>query len=275
MTGIKVKNLTFTYPNQDEPVLKDVNLEIAPASWTAIIGHNGSGKSTLVRLIDGLLMPDEGTIEVNGINVDENSLGLIHQQIGFVFQNPENQFVGATVADDVAFGLENRQIPFAEMKKRIHQSLDLVGMLDYRETEPVNLSGGQKQRVALAGVLALEPQIIILDEATSMLDPQARKEILDLLTELRAQRDISIISITHDINEIELADETIILDQAHVAKQGPTRVVLQDSALLKKIGVGLPAGQRLKQLLTVRGIDIPADYLNLEEIKQWLTQQLK
>ncbi|WP_076459612.1 energy-coupling factor transporter ATPase [Limosilactobacillus caccae] len=275
MAGIRVNNLTFTYPNQERPVLKDINIDIAPASWTAIIGHNGSGKSTLVRLIDGLLIPDKGTIEVNGINVDENSLGLIHQQIGFVFQNPENQFVGATVADDVAFGLENRRVPPAEMKKRIHHSLEMVGMLDYQDAEPVNLSGGQKQRVALAGVLSLMPQVIILDEATSMLDPLARQEILSLLTELRSKQNISIISITHDINEIELADETIILDEARVAKQGPTKEVLKDGALLDKIGVGLPAGQQLKQLLAQRGINVPDNYFSLEEIKQWLTQQLQ
>lgn len=275
MTGITVDNLTFTYPNQQAPVLNDISLTIKPATWTAIIGHNGSGKSTLVRLIDGLLMPAKGEIVVNGVKVEEETLSRIHQQIGFVFQNPENQFVGATVADDVAFGLENRRLSVAEMDKRITAALKLVGMLDYRDVEPINLSGGQKQRVALAGVLALEPQFIVLDEATSMLDPVARREILELLQKLKEQQNVAIISITHDINEVELTDETIVLDSQQIAKQGPTKAVLQDTSLLQKIGIGLPAGKQLALLLKERGIDVPANYVNLEEIKTWLSQQLR
>ena len=170
MTGIKIRKLVFTYPDSKYPVLKNINLDFEPFSWTAIIGHNGSGKSTLARLIDGLLSPTAGSIEVDGIQVNESSLGQIHQQIGFVFQNPENQFVGATVADDVAFGLENRQVARNEMEEKIDKALKMVGMSDYKNTAPINLSGGQKQRVALAGILALMPKIIILDEATSMLE---------------------------------------------------------------------------------------------------------
>uniref|UniRef100_UPI002B05F17E ATP-binding cassette domain-containing protein n=1 Tax=Limosilactobacillus reuteri TaxID=1598 RepID=UPI002B05F17E len=197
MTGIKIRKLVFTYPDSKYPVLNNINLDFEPFSWTAIIGHNGSGKSTLARLIDGLLSPTAGSIEVDGIQVNESSLGQIHQQIGFVFQNPENQFVGATVADDVAFGLENRQVAQNEMGEKIDKALKMVGMSDYKNTAPINLSGGQKQRVELAGILVLMPKIIILDEATSMLDPLARQEILSLLQRLKNEYNLSIISITH------------------------------------------------------------------------------
>ncbi|MBC8743283.1 energy-coupling factor transporter ATPase [Lactobacillus sp. Marseille-P7033] len=275
MAQIKIRNLTFKYPDSKSLVLDNINLDINASSWTAIIGHNGSGKSTLARLIDGLLIPTSGLVEVDGMKVDENTLGIIHQQIGFVFQNPENQFVGATVADDVAFGLENRQISRLEMDDRINKSLAMVGMTKYKNVEPINLSGGQKQRVALAGVLALMPKVIILDEATSMLDPRARQEILTLLKKLKKEYNISIISITHDLNEIELADKIVVINDAKIAKQGSPAEILGDKELLLKIGVGIPASQQLQSLLVERGVTIPQKYLSLEELKNWLSQQLQ
>lgn len=275
MTGIKIRKLVFTYPDSKYPVLKNINLDFEPFSWTAIIGHNGSGKSTLARLIDGLLSPTAGSIEVDGIQVKESSLGQIHQQIGFVFQNPENQFVGATVADDVAFGLENRQVARNEMEEKIDKALTMVGMSDYKNTAPINLSGGQKQRIALAGILALMPKIIILDEATSMLDPLARQEILSLLQRLKNEYNLSIISITHDLKEIELADKIVVLNDSQVVKQGTPSEILKDKELLLEIGVGVPASQQLQKLLVERGINIPNRYLNLEELKNWLKQQLQ
>ncbi len=275
MTGIKIRKLVFTYPDSKYPVLNNINLDFEPFSWTAIIGHNGSGKSTLARLIDGLLSPTAGSIEVDGIQVKESSLGQIHQQIGFVFQNPENQFVGATVADDVAFGLENRQVARNEMEEKIDKALTMVGMSDYKNTAPINLSGGQKQRVALAGILALMPKIIILDEATSMLDPLARQEILSLLQRLKNEYNLSIISITHDLKEIELADKIVVLNDSQVVKQGTPSEILKDKELLLEIGVGVPASQQLQKLLVERGINIPNRYLNLEELKNWLKQQLQ
>ena len=275
MTGIKIRDLAFAYPDSKYPVLKNINLDFEPFSWTAIIGHNGSGKSTLARLIDGLLSPTAGSIEVDGIQVNESSLGKIHQQIGFVFQNPENQFVGATVADDVAFGLENRQVAQNKMEKKIDKALKMVGMTDYKNTAPINLSGGQKQRVALAGILALMPKIIILDEATSMLDPLARQEILSLLRRLKNEYNLSIISITHDLKEIELADKIIVLNDSQVVKQGTPSEILKDRELLLEIGVGVPASQQLQKLLVEREINIPNRYLNLEELKNWLKQQLQ
>lgn len=275
MTGIKIRKLVFTYPDSKYPVLNNINLDFEPFSWTAIIGHNGSGKSTLARLIDGLLSPTAGSIEVDGIQVKESSLGQIHQQIGFVFQNPENQFVGATVADDVAFGLENRQVARNEMEEKIDKALKMVGMSDYKNTAPINLSGGQKQRIALAGILALMPKIIILDEATSMLDPLARQEILSLLRRLKNEYNLSIISITHDLKEIELADKIVVLNDSQVVKQGTPAEILKDKELLLEIGVGVPASQQLQKLLVERGINIPNRYLNLEELKNWLKQQLQ
>ncbi|AGR64601.1 energy-coupling factor transporter ATPase [Limosilactobacillus reuteri] len=275
MTGIKIRKLVFTYPDSKYPVLNNINLDFEPFSWTAIIGHNGSGKSTLARLIDGLLSPTAGSIEVDGIQVKESSLGQIHQQIGFVFQNPENQFVGATVADDVAFGLENRQVARNEMEEKIDKALTMVGMSDYKNTAPINLSGGQKQRIALAGILALMPKIIILDEATSMLDPLARQEILSLLQRLKNEYNLSIISITHDLKEIELADKIVVLNDSQVVKQGTPSEILKDKELLLEIGVGVPASQQLQKLLVERGINIPNRYLNLEELKNWLKQQLQ
>lgn len=275
MTQIKIRNLTFKYPDSKSLILDNINLDINASSWTAIIGHNGSGKSTLARLIDGLLIPTSGLVEVGGMKVDENTLGIIHQQIGFVFQNPENQFVGATVADDVAFGLENRQISRLEMDDRINNALAMVGMTKYKNVEPINLSGGQKQRVALAGVIALMPKVIILDEATSMLDPRARQEILTLLKKLKEEYDLSIISITHDLNEIELADKIVVINDAQIAKQGSPAEILGDKELLLKIGVGIPASQQLQSLLVERGVTIPQKYLNLEELKNWLSQQLQ
>ena len=275
VTGIKIRKLVFTYPDSKYPVLNNINLDFEPFSWTAIIGHNGSGKSTLARLIDGLLSPTAGSIEVDGIQVKESSLGQIHQQIGFVFQNPENQFVGATVADDVAFGLENRQVARNEMEEKIDKALTMVGMSDYKNTAPINLSGGQKQRVALAGILALMPKIIILDEATSMLDPLARQEILSLLRRLKNEYNLSIISITHDLKEIELADKIVVLNDSQVVKQGTPAEILKDKELLLEIGVGVPASQQLQKLLVERGINIPNRYLNLEELKNWLKQQLQ
>ncbi len=255
MTGIKIRKLVFTYPDSKYPVLKNINLDFEPFSWTAIIGHNGSGKSTLARLIDGLLSPTAGSIEVDGIQVNESSLGQI--------------------ADDVAFGLENRQVARNEMEEKIDKALKMVGMSDYKNTAPINLSGGQKQRVALAGILALMPKIIILDEATSMLDPLARQEILSLLRRLKNEYNLSIISITHDLKEIELADKIVVLNDSQVVKQGTPAEILKDKELLLEIGVGVPASQQLQKLLVERGIDIPNRYLNLEELKNWLKQQLQ
>lgn len=272
--AVTLTNVQFQYPNADRLILDDVSLRFKAGEWTTIIGHNGSGKSTLARLIDGLLVPKQGQITVCGLPVTEENMAQVHQRVGIVFQNPDNQFVGATVADDVAFGLENRQVPPAEMSPRIRQALTAVGMEKLADAEPAMLSGGQKQRVAIAGILALKPSVIILDEATSMLDPAGRQLILDLLQRLRSQQHYTIISITHDPFEMAIADRVMVLDGGQVIRQGETATVLQDVDLLRHIGVGVPVGQALRQALVDRGVAVPAQYFTEKEMVEWLCQQL-
>ncbi len=274
MDAVTLKNIRFQYPNADQVILDDVSLSFPQGKWTTIIGHNGSGKSTLARLIDGLLVPQRGQIPGGSLPVTEENLTKVHQQVGIVFQNPDNQFVGATVADDVAFGLENRQLPPAEMRPRIQQALAAVDMDQLADAEPAMLSGGQKQRVAIAGILALEPKIIILDEATSMLDPAGRQLVFRLLQQLRTQQQYTIISITHDPAEMVIADRVVVLDQGKIIRQGPVATVLQDVELLRHIGVGVPAGQALRQALAARGVAVPKRYFTEEEMVEWLCQKL-
>lgn len=271
---IDIQHLSFKYPDRTQAALNDVTLQLPMKKWTAVIGHNGSGKSTLARLIDGLLIPSSGTIKIDELLVDEKNLQQLRQQIGLVFQNPDNQFVGTTVADDVAFGLENHQIPHDQMQARIDESLKAVGMQDFADSEPAMLSGGQKQRVALAGILAIGPRVIILDEATSMLDPKGRHDLLKLLKKLIAERDMTVISITHDPVELSLSDYAVILDHGKVAMQGETATLLQDPAKLADLHLALPFAQQLQLLLKKRGINAPAQYLDSERMVEWLCQQL-
>ncbi|KRM28903.1 energy-coupling factor transporter ATPase [Limosilactobacillus panis] len=274
MDGIILKDITYTYPGAATPALDGLNLTIPRNQWTTLIGRNGSGKSTIARLIDGLLVPSQGSIMVNGLAVTEENLGKLHQQVGIVFQNPENQFVGATVADDIAFGLENLQVPREKMAPLIKRSLERVGMTTLADAEPGMLSGGQKQRVAIAGILALEPEIIILDEATSMLDPAGRQTILDLINKLRRDGGLTIISITHDPVEMEMADQIVVVGDHHVIENGPAAEILQKTTLLRKLGVGIPTGQRLRDLLVARGVTVPEQYFTEDEMVKWLWQQL-
>lgn len=271
---IDIQHLSFKYPDRTQAALNDVTLQLPMKKWTAVIGHNGSGKSTLARLIDGLLIPSSGTIKIDELLVDEKNLQQLRQQIGLVFQNPDNQFVGTTVADDVAFGLENHQIPHDQMQARIDESLKAVGMQDFADSEPAMLSGGQKQRVALAGILAIGPRVIILDEATSMLDPKGRHDLLKLLKKLIAERDMTVISITHDPVELSLSDYAVVLDHGKVAMQGETTTLLRDPAKLADLHLALPFAQQLQLLLKKRGINVPAQYLDSERMVEWLCQQL-
>ncbi|GFP05743.1 energy-coupling factor transporter ATP-binding protein EcfA1 [Lactobacillus helveticus] len=220
--AIEFKHVKFTYPDSKKAVLKDVNFVVKKGSWTSLIGHNGSGKSTISKLINGLLLPDENSdskITVLGTNVTAENIWDIREKVGIVFQNPDNQFVGATVGDDVAFGLENRGVPRQEMIKIVRNVLSEVGMLEYIDSEPANLSGGQKQRIAIAGILAVEPQIIILDESTSMLDPSGRKQILKIIIELMKKKQLTVVSITHDIDEANMADSVIVLNDGEIIDQ--------------------------------------------------------
>lgn len=274
MDGIKLENITYTYPGASQPVLKKLNLQLPRGQWTTLIGKNGSGKSTIARLIDGLLVADEGQVIVNGLTVTEDHLTTLHRQVGIVFQNPDNQFVGATVADDIAFGLENQQLPRDEMTRRIDKALARVGMSQLADTEPSLLSGGQKQRVAIAGILALEPQVIILDEATSMLDPAGRQTVLNLLAQLRQEESLTIITITHDPVEMTMADKIVVVDQQGIADEGPAGEILCQADLLHRLGVDIPVAQDLSERLAALGVAVPAGYLTTNEMVEWLCRKL-
>ena len=274
MAIVDVHDVSYTYPGNHEATLKNVSIAFNQNEWTTIIGHNGSGKSTLARLIDGLLPLDKGSIVVDGVSVNEDHLSDIHQKIGFVFQNPENQFVGTTVEDDVAFGLENHQVPRNEMQFRINQALDDVAMQSYAHKEPGMLSGGQKQRVAIAGILSLRPKILIFDEATSMLDAVARQTVLQLLQRLKVEKGFTIIAISHDPIEATYADNIVIMDQGHVVAHGRSTDILGNYNLLNKYQLILPFTEQLKRALLARGMQLPAEYMTEEQIIKWVSQQL-
>ena len=268
---IKIKNLTFSYSAEEErKTLDNVNLEIEAGQWVALIGHNGSGKSTLARCIDGLLMPESGSIEVDGLHLTEETVWDVRERIGMVFKNQPNQFVGADVEGDVAFGMENRGIPRAEMQKRVKEVLEAVDMTAFSKHEPVRLSGGQKQRVAIAGVLAVRPKIIIFDESTSMLDPEGKRDIVGLMRRLNDEENFTIISITHDIDEASLADRVIVLNDGRVIDDDVPGKIFASGDLLTKIGLDLPYPEALKEELKEKGIDVPNEYLDEEGMVDWL-----
>ena len=211
---VTLENISFYYDTEPEKqVLHDVSLQVKHGEWLASVGHNGSGKSTMAKIINGLLFAQSGNVTIAGYDMTEENIWDIRRQVGMVFQNPDNQFVGATVQDDVAFGLENNGIAQVEMVERVAQALADVGMTGFETYEPIRLSGGQKQRVAIAGVVALRPQLIILDEATSMLDPEGRESVLATIKRLKEQHDLTVISITHDLEEASLADRMIVMNK--------------------------------------------------------------
>lgn len=272
---VKVNNVSFTYPESDSPAIDNISFEIERGSWTSIIGHNGSGKSTIIRLINGLLEADEkddSSIEVDGTMLNDDSLWDIRDKVGVVFQNPDNQFVGATVADDVAFGLENRGVPRTEMLKIVPEAIEAVGMSEYTHTEPANLSGGQKQRVAIAGILAIRPKIIVLDEATSMLDPEGRDRILGIVRQMKENYDLTVVAITHDIDEANLADNVIVMNDGKLLAQGTPTEVFSQVKLLKSIGLDVPFFQQVIDDLRSDSITIPEAINSEEELVRYLCQ---
>ncbi|MCO6534717.1 energy-coupling factor transporter ATPase [Lactobacillus panisapium] len=272
---IKVNNISFTYPESDSPAIDNISFEIKRGSWTSIIGHNGSGKSTIIRLINGLLVADEkddSYIEVDGTKLDDDSVWDIRDKVGVVFQNPDNQFVGATVADDVAFGLENRGVPRTEMLKIVPEAIKAVDMTEYTDTEPANLSGGQKQRVAIAGILAIKPKIIVLDEATSMLDPEGRDKILGIVQQMKQEYDLTVIAITHDIDEANMADNIIVMNDGKLITQGNATKVFSQVKLLKEIGLDVPFFQQVMDDLRSDSITIPETINSEEELVKYLCQ---
>ena len=252
---IEVKNLKFAY-NSKETVINGLNFSVEAGKYVSILGHNGSGKSTLAKLLMGLLVPGSGEIFVDGKLLSSETVDEIRLKMALVFQNPDNQFIGSTVEEDVAFGLENRKVPQKEMHDIIFKYLRLVGMEEFYDKEPSNLSGGQKQRVAIAGALALNPDILILDEATSMLDPKGKREINELINSLRdVNPELTIISITHDVNEALFSDEIVLISSGKVSKVATPEEIFSDEALLTKNNVISPFVYQIKNRLIDMGID--------------------
>ena len=271
---IDVKNLSFRYKESQEYYdVKDITFHVKRGEWLSIVGHNGSGKSTTVRLIDGLLEAESGEIVIDGQRLTEENIWNIRRQIGMVFQNPDNQFVGATVEDDVAFGLENQGLSRQEMQKRVEEALDLVGMLDFKKREPARLSGGQKQRVAIAGVVALRPAILILDEATSMLDPEGRRELIETVKGIRKDYDMTVISITHDLEEVAMSDRVLIMKKGSIESTSSPRDLFSRNDL-DQIGLDNPFANQLKHSLSQNGYDLPENYLTESELEDKLWELL-
>lgn len=256
MNALEINDLSFSYDNKVDAI-HSIQLTIEAGKYVAIVGHNGSGKSTLAKLILGLLEKKEGKIIVFGQEVNEKNIDTIRQEIGIVFQNPDNQFVGSTVREDIAFGLENRCIPYEEMEARIHEFAKKVQMEEFLDKEPSNLSGGQKQRVAIAGVLAMHPKMIIFDEATAMLDPRGKKEIREVIEEMRKENpDLTILSITHDMEEASKADEVIILSHGTKVLQGSASEVLSHTDILQNLNLKLPFLSELYVELLENGVKL-------------------
>ena len=272
---IEIKNLKFKY-NQDQTsyTLNDVSFHVKHGEWLSIVGHNGSGKSTTARLIGGLLVADSGQIIVDGQELTEETVWDIRDKIGMVFQNPDNQFVGATVEDDVAFGLENKGLPYKEMVSRVQEALSFVGMMDFKDREPARLSGGQKQRVAIAGIIAMRPSILILDEVTSMLDPEGRQELIQYIENIRQQYGMTVLSITHDLDEVAMSNRVLVLKQGKVESISSPRELFSRGSELVDLGLDIPFSALLTQKLKNQGLIDCEGYLTEKELVEQLWEYL-
>ena len=272
---IEIKNLKFKY-HQDQLsyILDDVSFHVKHGEWLSIVGHNGSGKSTTARLIGGLLVADSGQIIVDGQELTEETVWDIRDKIGMVFQNPDNQFVGATVEDDVAFGLENKGLPYKEMVSRVQEALSFVGMMDFKDREPARLSGGQKQRVAIAGIIAMRPSILILDEATSMLDPEGRQELIQYIEDIRQQYGMTVLSITHDLDEVAMSNRVLVLKQGKVESISSPRELFSRGSELVDLGLDIPFSALLTQKLKNQGLIDCEGYLTEKELVEQLWEYL-
>ena len=277
-TIIKAEHLGFSYPDatpDQPPVLTDINLEIEAGSFVAILGHNGSGKSTLAKQINALLTPTQGKLWVDGLDTSlpENLLP-IREKVGMVFQNPDNQIVASVVEEDVAFGPENMGVPPKEIRERVDRALNMVGMYEFREHSPHLLSGGQKQRVAIAGIIAMMPQCIILDEATAMLDPIGRRETIDTIRMLNRDYGITVILITHHMDEAAQAQRLIVMSQGHVLADGTPKSVFQQVELLRSAGLAVPETTALLYELKQEGFSVPLDAISDEDCAAILAELL-
>ena len=270
-TIIELENIHYRYHEDDaREALAGVSLEIRRGEWLAIIGHNGSGKSTLAKVMNGLIEANTGSVVVNGKTLTEETVFDARRTVGMVFQNPDNQFVGTTVEDDIAFGLENIGLPREEMLERVTKVLDMVKMSEFRTKEPARLSGGQKQRVAIAGVTALEPEVIILDEATSMLDPKGRLEVISTIQKLHKEKKITVISITHDLDEAAQADRVVLMEQGQIQQIGTPKEIFKLGSKLVEKGLDVPFAEKLIEALRERGINVPEEYFDEEGLVEWL-----
>jgi len=267
---IQLQDVSYSYQLDEEHVIhavSDINLTIEQGEFLAIIGHNGSGKSTLAKLLNGLLLPDKGVVSVDSMSTsDPDKYWQIRQQVGMVFQNPDNQLIATIVEEDVAFGPENLGIPPAEIVSRVEESLSQVAMLDYRHHAPHLLSGGQKQRIAIAGILAMRPQYLVLDEPTAMLDPQGRREVMDTVSRLNREEGITVVWITHHMEEAVRAHRVMVMEHGRMAVLGTPREVFQQTELLQSLHLDVPVITRLGQLLAQDGFNLPADVLTVEEM---------
>lgn len=269
MSLISVKDLVFSYDGKVNAV-NGVSFDIKQGDYVTIIGHNGSGKSTMAKLMAGLLEAKSGSITIDGLTLNEENLYNIRKKLGIVFQNPDNQFIGSTVRDDIAFGLENHKVPSEKMEEIINTYASRVGLFSKLDKEPTALSGGQKQRVAIAGVLAMKPNIIIFDEATSMLDPRGKEDIKSLINELHKDKSFTIISITHDIEEVLHADDCIVMNAGKVFKHDTPENVFADAGSIRKINLDIPFELKFKEELKKQGINLKSQ--NEEEMVRELWQ---
>jgi len=270
---IEVRNLKYKYENESEQyILNDVTFHVKQGEWLSIVGHNGSGKSTTVRLIDGLLEAESGEIFIAGDRLTAENVWEKRRHIGMVFQNPDNQFVGATVEDDVAFGLENQGIDHATMVSRVTEALEIVGMKEFKDREPARLSGGQKQRVAIAGVVALRPDIIILDEVTSMLDPEGRLDLIQTVKRIKDSHNMTVISITHDLDEVALSDRVLVMKKGRVESSSTAKELFSRSDL-EELGLDQPFSNQVKVSLA-EDFDLPTGYLTEKELQESLWESL-
>ena len=268
--AIEVSNLSFSYTEEGNTI-QDVSFSIPKGSYTTIIGHNGSGKSTIAKLIIGLLKAQSGTIRILGTELTPETVYDLRSHVGIVFQNPDNQFIGSTVADDIAFGLENHCVPQEVMQALIEKSAASVGMSDFLQAEPTHLSGGQKQRVAIAGILAMTPDIIIFDESTSMLDPQGKASINAQIKRLHDEKNITILSITHDMEEVAQSQHVIVLNHGVVEMEGTPKEVFAQEAMLKKMQLDIPFALKFSKAMQKEGFS-SIHALTLDEVVNQLCQ---
>lgn len=284
MEMIQAEELVYEYEKRDDEgnvvgmhrAVDGVDMDVRPGQFVAILGHNGSGKSTLAKHMNAILVPTGGTMWVNGRDTkNPNELMNVRQSAGMVFQNPDNQIIGTVVEEDVGFGPENLGVPTDEIWKRVEDSLKAVGMLEYRKNSPNKLSGGQKQRVAIAGVIAMEPQCIVLDEPTAMLDPNGRKEVLRTVHELRKRKNVTVILITHYMEEVVDADWVYVMDSGHVVMRGTPRQIFSQVDELKRYHLDVPQVTMLAEKLRKRGMDIPKGILHREELVEYIMKAQK